>query len=150
MDSLHTDPLLLTVLLVTGFVGCAEFASVALVHPVIRRLPEPSQVLMESGLLTTFGRVMPVGMTAAAVLAGIGAARYQPLAFTLAVVVLTIALIVTIIGNVPINRWQSRVEGDDVPDGFIARRRRWDLFQAIRGSLQLLGFVLVAFGTASL
>ena len=70
------DLLLLSLLLVTGFVGCAEFASVALVHPVIRRLPVEGQVVMEKGLLRTFGRVMPVGMTAAAILAGLGVARY--------------------------------------------------------------------------
>lgn len=144
------DPLLLSLLLVTGFVGCAEFASVALVHPVIRRLPETSQAVMESGLLTTFGRVMPIGMTAAAVLAGLGAARYEPIAFALAAVALSIALIVTVVGNVPINLWQSRVRGDEVPEGFVRKRRRWDVLQAIRGSLQLLGFALVALGTAAL
>ena len=45
------DLLLLSLLLVTGFVGCAEFGSVALVHPVVRRLPIESQVVMEKGLL---------------------------------------------------------------------------------------------------
>lgn len=144
------DFFLLALLLVTGFVGCAEFASVALVHPVIRRLPLPSQVVMESGLLKTFGRVMPVGMTGAAVLGGFGAARFASYWFTLAAVVLTIALIVTIVGNVPINLWQGRVNTREVPEGFERRRRRWDLFQMIRGSLQLLGFVCVAVGTASL
>ena len=61
------DGLLLATLLVTGFVGCAEFASVALVHPVVRRLPVESQLVMEQGLLRTYGIVMPFGMTAAAV-----------------------------------------------------------------------------------
>lgn len=144
------DVLLLALLLVTGFVGCAEFASVALVHPVIRRLPLEAQATMESGLLKTFGRVMPIGMTAAAILGGFGAARFEPVWFTLAAIVLTIALIVTIVGNVPINIWQGRVRTGEVPEGFARKRRRWDLFQAIRGTLQLLGFVCVALGTASL
>lgn len=144
------DLLLLALLLVTGFIGCAEFASVSLVHPVIRRLPVPSQVLMESGLLRTYGRIMPIGMTAAAALSGLGAARFGNLAFTLAAIVLTIALVVTVAGNVPINLWQSRVTDGEVPEGFIPTRRRWDVYQAIRGSLQLLGFVLVALGTSAL
>ena len=63
---------------------------------------------------------------------------------------MSIALIVTSVGNVPINIWQGRVDTDDLPADFERRRRRWDLFQMIRGSLQLLGFVLVAIGTAAL
>lgn len=39
-------------IIVTGFVGCAEFASVALVNPVIRRLPIDHRLTMERGLLT--------------------------------------------------------------------------------------------------
>ena len=34
------------------------------------------------------------------------------------------------------------------PDGFIAMRRRCDVFQLTRGSLQLLGFILVTIGIA--
>ena len=34
------------------------------------------------------------------------------------------------------------------PDGFIAMRRRWDVFQLTRGSLQVLGFILVTIGIA--
>ena len=95
------DLLLLSLLIVTGFVGCAEFGSVALVHPVIRRLPVEDQVVMEKGLLRTYGRVMPVGMTAAAILAGLGVARYGTVWLGIAAAVLTLALVVTILGNVP-------------------------------------------------
>lgn len=143
------DLLLLSLLLVAGFVGCAEFGSVVLVHPVIRRLPMEGQVVMEKGLLRTFGRVMPVGMTAAPVLAGLGVAQYGSVWFAIAAAVLTVALVVTIFGNVPINLWTARIPGDIEPPGFRAKRRRWDVFQAVRGSLQLIGFVLVCIGTAT-
>ncbi|WP_016996979.1 DUF1772 domain-containing protein [Kocuria atrinae] len=143
------DLLLLSLLIVTGFVGCAEFGSVALVHPVIRRLPVEHQVVMEKGLLRTFGRVMPVGMTAAAVLAGLGVARYGSAWLGVAAVVLTIALVVTIFGNVPLNLWTGRIPDGDVPLDFRAKRRQWDVFQAVRGSLQLIGFVLVCISTAA-
>jgi len=143
------DLLLLSLLLVTGFVGCAEFASVALVHPVIRRLPIEDQVVMEKGLLRTFGRVMPVGMTAAAILAGLGVARCGTVWLAIAAGVLTIALVVTILGNVPLNLWTGRIPGGEVPLDFQTKRRRWDVFQAVRGSLQLIGFVLVSISTAA-
>lgn len=135
--------------LVTGFVGSAEFASVALVHPVIRRLAPDDQLVFEQGLLRTFGRVMPVGMTAATALA-ITLAVAAPSAWPIAAAAsLTVALVVTIIGNVPINLRTGRITTDAAPAGFVAMRRRWDAFQLVRGSLQLIGFVLVAIAVVS-
>lgn len=52
------------VVVVAGFTACAEFGSFAFVHPVIRRLPRREHILVEQGLVRTFGRVMPVLMTA--------------------------------------------------------------------------------------
>ncbi len=56
-------------LAITGFVACAEFGSYAFVHPVVGRLPPTAHLQVEQGLLRTFGRVMPVGMTLCVVLA---------------------------------------------------------------------------------
>ncbi|UVI35019.1 DUF1772 domain-containing protein [Brevibacterium spongiae] len=140
------DALALAAVLVTGFVGSAEFGSAVLVHPVIRRLKTNDQLIMEKGLLKTFGRVMPVGMTAAAVLAIIIAIDDPNAWLVSAAISLGIALVVTIIGNVPINARTGRITKEAAPEGFIAMRRRWDVFQIVRASLQLLGFVLVAVG----
>ncbi|HJE89857.1 MAG TPA: DUF1772 domain-containing protein [Dietzia timorensis] len=135
-------------ILIIGFVGSAEFASVALVHPVVRKLPADQQLVVEKGLLRTFGRVMPSGMTAAAAL-GIAVAIERPSALLIAAAgVLTVALVVTIAGNVPINLRTGRIVGRKAPEGFITMRRRWDAFQLVRGSLQLLGFVLATIGIA--
>lgn len=132
--------------LVTGFVGCAEFSSVVLVHPVARRLPLESRVILEKGLLRTFGRVMPVGMTLAPILGGLLAAREGGALLVAASGVLALALVVTILGNVPINVRTGRIATNEAPDGFEAMRRRWEILQAVRGSLQILGFVLVVLG----
>lgn len=92
---------------------------------------------------------MPIGMTAATVLA-ITVAIPTPSAWLIsAAVALGIALIVTIFGNVPINFRTGRIKQDTAPEGFIAMRRRWDVFQITRGSLQLLGFILVTIGLAA-
>jgi hypothetical protein len=63
------DVLAFVTLTVTGFTACAEFGSYAFVHPVLRRLPPHARIDVEQGLLKTFGRVMPVAMTASVVLA---------------------------------------------------------------------------------
>lgn len=132
--------------LVIGFVGCAELASALLVHPVIRTLDPDAQLVFEKGLLKTFGRLMPVGMTLATIL-GIALAIARPSGWLIASAVsLGVALAVTVIGNVPINLRTGRIAQTSAPEGFIAMRRRWDAFQLIRGSLQLLGFVFVTVG----
>lgn len=135
--------------LVVGFVGCAEFASMAFVHPVIRTLDPEAQLVAERGLLGTFGRIMPVGMTAAFVLALVLAIDSQGVWLIAAATVLGVALAVTIAGNVPINARTGRIAGREVPEGFLAMRRRWDVFQAVRASLQLVGFVLVVMGVVA-
>lgn len=136
----------MSAVLVIGFVGSAEFGSATLVHPVIRELAPDDQLVVERDLLRRFGRVMPVGMTGATVLA-IGLAVSSPSAWLVAAAVsVGIALVVTINGNVPINLRTGRIDQASAPEGFIAMRRRWDAFQLIRGSLQLLAFILVTFG----
>lgn len=133
-------------ILVIGFVGAAEFGSAALVHPVIRKLSPDDQLVFEKGLLRTFGRVMPVGMTAATVL-GIAVAIESPSAWLIAAAAsLSLALVVTILGNVPINLRTGRIRETTASDDFIRMRRRWDVYQLVRASLQLLGFVLATIG----
>lgn len=133
-------------ILIVGFVGSAEFGSVALVHPVIRKLDPDAQLVFEQGLLKTFGRVMPIGMTAAAVLAIIAAIENPSGWLIAAAASLGVALGVTIVGNVPINLRTGRIRQDSAPEGFISLRRKWDVFQLVRGSLQLIGFIFVTIG----
>ena len=132
--------------LVVGFLGSAEFGSAVLVHPVIRTLKPEDQLVFEKGLLKTFGRVMPVGMTAAMALAIVVAVATPSGWLIAAAVCLGVALAVTIVGNVPINLRTGRIALKDAPAGFIAMRRRWDAFQLVRASLQLIGFALVTIG----
>lgn len=135
-------------ILVTGFFGPAEFASTTFVHPVIRKLDLDNQMLFEKGLLRTFGRVMPFGMTLGVVL-GITLAIHHTNYFTIsAAIALVVALIVTIFGNVPINAQTGRITETTATKEFIALRRRWDKYQLVRGSLQVIGFILVVLGVA--
>lgn len=139
-------------LVTVGFVACAEFGSYAFVHPVIRRLPASHHIRVEQGLLRTFGRFMPVGMTAAPVLAltyalaelGPGMAwRWA------AVVALVLGLICTILVNVKINVNTGRWDPDNPPADWQETRGRWELFQGVRSWLLLIGFVLLCAGVAT-
>lgn len=130
-------------LTVVGFVACAEFGSYALVHPVIRRLPQREQVDFEKGLLSTFGRFMPIGMTAVPVLAGSVASQVDGVSAVLAVTAAVlggIALVTTIAVNVGINRATGHWDVDAPPADWRATRRRWDRFQGVRSWLLLAAF----------
>ena len=132
--------------LITGFFGSAEFASTAFVHPIIRKLDPDTQLLFEKGLLTTFGKVMPFGMTLGVILT-IASAVDRTNYFTIsAAIALVVALIVTIFGNVPINKATGNITETSASKKFLAMRRTWDRYQLIRGSLQVLGFVLIVVG----
>lgn len=138
------DLLVFFTLTVTGFVSCAEFGSYAFVHPVLRRLPPLERVTVEQGLLKTFGRVMPFGMTASLVLAITAASSAGSGVLSwCAVGAFGAALVSTIIVNVPINRATGRWDTADPPPGWEQVRARWELFQGVRSWLLLAGFILV-------
>lgn len=131
------------VLTVTGFVACAEFGSYAFVHPVLRRLPAVQRITVEQGLLKTFGRVMPVGMTLCVVLAIVYASNGATRPWSwLAVGAFAAALIFTIVVNVPINLATGRWDAQHPPTDWEHDRSRWETFQGVRSWLLLIGFVL--------
>ena len=122
----------------TGFTACAEFGSYAFVHPVIRQLPAEQHMQVEQGLLKTFGRIMPVLMTLCVVVAIayavqmnglIGLARSVRWA---AAASFTLALISTIIFNVPVNLATGRWDPTNLPSNWKQTRNRWEFFQGIR------------------
>ncbi len=143
------DVLEFATLVITGFVACAEFGSYAFVHPVLRRLPPTPHLTVEQGLLRTFGRVMPVGMTLCVVLAIVsatGADGSSQLWRWLSAAAFVLALASTIVFNVPINLATGKWDADNPPADWKQTRNRWEFFQGLRSWLLLLGFVLVCVG----
>ena len=141
-------------LAVTGFVACAEFGSYAFVHPVIRRLEATTHLTVEQGLLRTFGRVMPAGMTLCVVLsisnAAGGGGEGGPQHWRwLAAAAFSLALGSTIVFNVPINMAIGRWDAENPPQDWEQTRDRWEFFQGLRSWLLLIGFVFVCAGFAS-
>ena len=144
------DMLGFVAVVLTGFTACAEFGSYAFVHPVIRALPTEQHVQVEQGLLKTFGRIMPVFMTLCVVVAlayaiqmnGVeGLARDVRWA---AAAAFMLALISTIIFNVPVNSATGRWDPKNLPSDWKQTRNRWEFFQGVRSWLLLLGFVLLS------
>jgi len=144
------DILAFVSLVITGFTACAEFGSYAFLHPVIRELPGEQHMQVEQGLLKTFGRIMPVFMTLCTVLAVAYAIQLngqQGLARSVrwaAAVAFVLALIFTIIFNVPINLTTGRWDPRNPPSAWKQMRNRWEFFQGVRSWLLLIGFVLLS------
>lgn len=139
-------------LVVTGFIACAEFGSYAFVHPVIRRLPATAHLQVEQGLLRTFGRVMPVGMTLCVVLAitsAIASEGDPRLWHWLSAAAFVLALVSTIIFNVPINLATGKWDAQNPPPEWKQTRNKWEFFQALRSWLLLIGFILVCVAVTS-
>lgn len=140
-------------LVITGFVACAEFGSYAFVHPVIRRRPPTAHLAVEQGLLRTFGRVMPVGMTLCVVLAithaTSGSALGGPQLWRwLAAGSFALALASTVVFNVPINLATGKWDAENPPAEWKQTRNKWEFFQGLRSWLLLIGFVLICVGFA--
>jgi uncharacterized membrane protein len=60
-----------------------------------------------------------------------------------AAVALVVALISTIVFNVPINLATGRWNAGDPPEDWKQTRNRWELFQGIRSWFLLIGFGLL-------
>jgi Domain of unknown function (DUF1772) len=140
-------------IVIVGFVGCAEFGSYAFVHPVLRRLPQHEWIVTEQGLLRTFGRIMPIGMTTSPILVGIYAPTLTSgtprLLAWLSVATLAAALISTLAVNVRINLATGRWNPDQPPPNWRETRHRWETFQGIRSWLLLAGFIVLAAAQAA-
>lgn len=144
------DLLVVAVLVLPGFTACAEFGSYAFVHPVIRRLPTEYHMVVEKGLVRTFGRFMPVAMPLSlAVLIIWASVAAGGLMSWAAVGVWSLGLATTIAVNVGINARTARVEtGEMSAAAWLAMRNRWDVFQGVRSWAFLLAFVLVCLAVA--
>lgn len=147
------DILLFLAVVVPGFTACAEFGSYAFVHPVIKKLRPRDHIMVEQGLVKTFGRVMPVLMTASLVVSiayaiSLGLAGPAAVVAWIACVIWTAGLITTILVNVNINFSTSKWDADNPPPNWKETRERWEVFQAIRSWAFLISFVIMALAVA--
>ncbi len=136
-------------IIVAGFTACAEFASFALVHPVIRQLPQKYHIRFEQDSLKTYGRIMPIFMPVSVILTVLFAlfsfelegleliSRFSSAAMFI------VATVITIRYNVPINKAIKKWDAENPPTDWKEIRKRWMFFQSIRSWLLLIGFVLL-------
>jgi hypothetical protein len=120
-----------------GLCGLCRVWLIRIRASVIRRLPRDHRVTVEKGLLRTFGRVMPALMTLCVVLSIVHAARAVNVnaLHWLSAVAFTLALVSTLIFNVPINRATCRWDPANPPENWKEVRNKWEFFQGLRAWL---------------
>ena len=133
------------VLLLAGWLAGAESASWALLQPVVARLDPVRQIVMQQGMLRTFGRVMPILLPLTSVLivvttilAPAGAAR---LLWVVAAVVAAVLIAFTLIVNVPINNRTLQWDPEQPPADWQDQRTRWHTYQGLRAALLWVWFL---------
>ena len=154
-DVTNLDILGFFTILIAGFTACAEFTSFALVHPVIRQLPQKHHIRFEQGSLKTYGLIMPVFMPLSVIFTlsyAIFAKEFGGIdlisRFSSAGMFI-LATIITIRYNVPINKKIKDWDAANPPTDWKQIRKRWMFYQSIRSWLLLLGFMLLCFSVTN-
>ena len=140
-------------LFLTGALTGNEFGSWVVLHPALRELPHQAHVRSEQAVTRRYGKLMPALMTGALlsfvpVLSLISDRRslYFRLGL-LSMLCYATMLVVTLAGNVPINRRTLDLEPDTTPrEEFLELRARWERLHAGRNILNLCGFGLAILG----
>jgi uncharacterized membrane protein len=142
-------------IIIAGFTACAEFTSYALVHPIIRQLPQKQHIRFEQDSLKTYGLIMPVFMPLSVILTlsfAIFAKEFggiELLSRFSSAGMFILATIITIKYNVPINKATKEWDADNPPTDWKDIRKRWMFFQSVRSWLLLTGFVLLCFSVTN-
>lgn len=134
-----------------GLLTGNELGTLVVIHPALARLPGQAHLLAEQSVTRGYGRVMPVLMTAtfsaAAAAAGSSRGRSRWL-FAGAAGCYGAMLVVTLIGNVPLNSATLRLNEQTPEDELRRIRRRWYRLHVLRVALDLDGLALAALGVA--
>ncbi|MCX4738521.1 MULTISPECIES: anthrone oxygenase family protein [Streptomyces] len=133
--------ILLPVALFAGGLAAGGLAISVLAAPLFTTLPTGMYVPVHKGLVTRFDPFMPVSLLSCLLcdlaLAALGDRTAVRLLAALAALLLAAAMTVSLTRNVPINRWLSTLDPQDLPVDFdrLDPRERWIRWNRVRGSL---------------
>jgi uncharacterized membrane protein len=141
-------------LFLAGVLTGNEFGGFVGFHPALYRLPTETHASAEQEITARFGKLMPPFMVATIV-------SFVPtlslthdtrsFRFTLAGMLCYVAMLaVTFAGNMPANRRTLDLDPASVSrEEFLALRRRWDAFHAVRNLLNAAGLLFAIVGALS-
>lgn len=141
-------------LVLAGVLTGNEFGGLVGFHPALYRLPTEAHAQAEQEITVRFGKIMPPFMVATIIsfVPVLSLTRDRSsLCFTFTGMLCYLAMLaVTFPGNIPANRSTLALDPESVArDEFLALRRRWDRFHALRNLLNAAGLVFAILGTLS-
>jgi len=134
---------------VLGLMCGSELNVAAFAHPMLNRQPLEVHVRMRASLAALFGRVMPFWMGGSTLLNLLVLLPFERLsvpAWRFAAVAFAIqfsAVILSLIGPVPINNRIAKWTTESLPEDWQAQERRWDQYHWLRTCGLIVGFAIL-------
>jgi uncharacterized membrane protein len=140
--------------LVLGLMCGSELNVAAFGHPTLNRQPLEVHIPMRAALAALLGRVMPFWMGGSMLLnlllllpfEGLTGRAWRLTAIAFAIQVL--AVIISLVGPVPINNRIARWTSSSLPPDWKAQEHRWDVYHWFRTSGLVVAFALLILSLA--
>lgn len=140
----------LVALLVLGLMCGSELNVALFSHPVLKKQPLETHILVRSSLAALLGRVMPfwmAGSTLLNLLLILPFERLNESAWRLAAVAFAIqvlAVVFSLVAPVPINNRIAKWTPKSIPEDWIAQEHRWDMYHFVRTCGLVVAFALLS------
>lgn len=140
----------LVALLVLGLMCGSELNVALFSHPVLKRQPLETHVLVRSSLAALLGRVMPFWMAGSAILNLLLLLPFEHLtrsawrSAALAFAIQVLAVLFSLVAPVPINNRIAKWTAKSLPEDWSAQEHRWDIYHYVRTCGLVLAFALLA------
>jgi uncharacterized membrane protein len=142
-------------LLVLGLMCGSELNVALFAHPVLKRLPQETHILVRSALAALLGRVMPFWMAGSTLLnlllllpfAQLNKSAWRYAAIAAAIQVL--AVLFSLVAPVPINNRIAKWTPANLPADWKAQEYRWDVYHFVRTCALVVAFLLLALSIAA-
>jgi uncharacterized membrane protein len=140
----------LVALLVLGLMCGSELNVALFSHPVLKRQPLETHILVRSSLAVLFGRVMPFWMTGSTLLnllLLLPSEHLNKIAWHFAATACAIqvlAVLFSLVAPVPINNKIAKWTPKSLPEDWSAQETRWDIYHFVRTCGLVLAFALLA------
>jgi len=140
----------LVALLVLGLMAGSELNVALFSHPVLKRQPQETHILVRSSLAALLGRVMPFWMAGSTLLNLLLILPFEHLnesAWRLAAVAFAIqvlAVVFSLVAPVPINNRIAKWTPKSIPEDWNAQEHRWDLYHFVRTCGLVAAFAILS------
>ena len=140
----------LVALLVLGLMCGSELNVALFSHPVLKKQPLETHILVRSSIAVLLGRVMPFWMAGSALLNLLLILPFEHLnesvwrLAAVAFVIQALAVVFSLVALVPINNRIAKWTPKSIPEDWSAQEHRWDVYHLVRTCGLVVAFALLS------